>query len=150
MLESGSPRIFVYADKRAVRKGIIDMNNFIKIISAVLVLFVVLSFSACGGSADTSASAQTAGSSFSAADLVGKWKGTGDEISTITFGKNGSYKDDAGIAVVEGTYTVDEAAGTITVNEKEYGLVFVYSVELSGNDLTIQTDYGLPRTFKKK
>ncbi len=111
-------------------------------------LFVVLSISSCGGTADTAA--QSGGSTFSAADLVGKWKGTGDEISTLTFGKDGSYKDDAEIAVIEGTYTVDEAAGTITVNEKEYGLVFVYSVELSGKDLTLQADFGIPRTFTKK
>ena len=111
-------------------------------------LFIVLSISACGESADTAA--QNTGSLFSASDLVGKWKGTGEEISTLTFGRDGSYKDDAGFAVVEGTYTVDEDAGTITVNEKEYGLVFVYSVELSGNNLTIQTDFGLPRTFTKK
>ena len=91
------------------------MKNLIKIISIVLMLFIVMSISACGESAETPA--QSAGSSFSAADLVGKWKGTGDEISTLTFGKNGTYKDDAGIAVIEGTYTVDEAAGTITVYE---------------------------------
>ena len=124
------------------------MKNIIRIIPILLVLLVVLSISACGGSADVAE--ETGGSPFKAADLVGKWKGTGDEISTITFGKNGSYKDDAGFAVVEGTYTADEEAGTITVNEKDYGLVFVYSVELSGKKLTIQTENGLPRTFTKK
>ena len=124
------------------------MKNILKIIPIVFMLFIVLSISACGESADTAA--QNIGSSFSASDLVGKWKGTGEEISTLTFGRDGSYKDDAGFAVVEGTYTVDEDAGTITVNEKEYGLVFVYSAELSGNNLTIQTDFGLPRTFTKK
>ena len=124
------------------------MKNILKIIPIVLMLFIVLSISACGESDD--AAAQSTGSSFSASDLVGKWKGTGEEISTLTFGRDGSYKDDAGFAVVEGTYTVDEDAGTITVNEKEYGLVFVYSAELSGNNLTIQTDFGLPRTFTKK
>ena len=123
------------------------MKNFAKIIAIVLMLFIVLSISACGETAETPE--KTGGSPFSAADLVGEWKGTGDEISTLTFGSNGSYKDDAGIAVVEGTYTVDEEAGTITVHEKDYGLVFVYSVELSGNNLTIQTDFGLPRTFSK-
>lgn len=125
-----------------------NMKKFVKIMSLVLMLFVVISISACAEPADTAA--KTGGSSFNAADLVGKWKGTGDEISTLTFGKDGKYKDDAGIAVVEGTYTVDEEAGTLTVNEKEYGLVFVYSVELSGKNLTIQTDYGVPRTFTKK
>ena len=65
----------------------------------MLVLLIVLSISACGGSADVAE--ETGGSPFKAADLVGKWKGTGDEISTITFGKNGSYKDDAGFAVVK-------------------------------------------------
>lgn len=124
------------------------MKNYLKIMSVVLMLFVVLSISACGGSADTAS--EKSGSSFSAADLVGKWKGTGDEVSTITFGKDGKYKDDADFAVIEGTYTVDEEAGTITVIEKDYGLVFVYNVELSGKNLTIQTDYGLPRTFTKK
>jgi hypothetical protein len=49
-----------------------------------------------------------------------------------------------------GTYKVDSTAGTLTVNESEYGMVFTYSVELSGNDLTLQLDGGLPRTFTKK
>ena len=124
------------------------MKNFVKILSLVIVLIIVISISACGGSADAPENA--GGSSFSAANLVGTWKGTGDEVSTLTLGKDGKYKDDAGVAVIEGTYTVDENAGTLTVNEKEYGLVFMYSVELSGTDLTIQTDFGVPRTFKKK
>lgn len=123
------------------------MKNLLKIIPVLLMLFMVLSLSACGEAAETSA--KSGGSSLSAADLIGKWKGTGDEISTLTFDKNGTYKDDAGIAVVEGTYTVDEEAGTITVIEKDYGLVFVYYAELSGKKLTIQTDYGLPRTFTR-
>ena len=73
----------------------------------------------------------------------------GDEISTVTFGKNGSYKDDAGSIYMEGTYSVNEEAGTITVIEKQDGLVFVYNVELSGDTLIIQTANGKPRTFTR-
>ena len=124
------------------------MKNFVKIISIVIMLFIVLSISACGEPEDTSA--KTGGSTFSAADLVVKWKVTGEEISTLTIGKDGKYKDDADFAVIEGTYTVDEEAGTLTVHEKDYGLVFVYNVELSGKKLTLQMENGLPRTFTKK
>lgn len=65
----------------------------------------------------------------------------------MIFGKNGSYKDDAGSIYMEGTYSVNEEAGTITVIEKQDGLVFVYNVELSGDTLIIQTANGKPRTF---
>ena len=83
-------------------------------------------------------------------ELIGKWKGTGNELSTITLGSDGSYKDAVdGISVI-GTYTVDSNAGTLTVNESEYGMVFTYSYELSGDNLTLQLNGGLPRTFTKQ
>ncbi|MBP3754151.1 MAG: hypothetical protein J6I66_04775 [Lachnospiraceae bacterium] len=44
-------------------------------------------------------------------------------------GADGSYKDVAGDISIIGTYTVDSINGTLTVNEKEYGMVFTYSYE---------------------
>ncbi len=40
---------------------------------------------------------------------MGKWKGTEGEVSTLTLGATGSYKDDAGDLYMIGTYTVDSA-----------------------------------------
>ena len=49
-----------------------------------------------------------------------------------------------------GTYTVNSSAGTLTVNESEYGMVFTYSYELSGDNLTLQMEGGLPRSFARQ
>ncbi|MBQ7990953.1 MAG: hypothetical protein IJ080_01885 [Oscillospiraceae bacterium] len=82
--------------------------------------------------------------------LIGTWKGTGNEISTITFNSDGTYRDDAGSAVIAGPYEVDTQAMTVTVTDEEYGLVFRYSYTVSGDDLTLQMEGGLPRTFRKQ
>ena len=119
-----------------------------KFITLILLMFV-LCLAACGDSTDTDTQADTAEQT-SAADLVGTWKGTAGEISTLTLGSNGSYMDDAGDVYVKGTYTVNTSEKTITVNESEYGLVFVYSYELADNTLTIQMNGGLPRKFIKQ
>ena len=86
----------------------------------------------------------------SAEELVGTWRGIGGEPSTLTLGEDGSYSDVADFASIIGTYTVDSAAGTLTVNESEYGMVFTYAYELSGDHLTIQLEGGLPRNFSRK
>ena len=125
------------------------MRKFVKTISIVLMLLTILCLTACGDPKEEE-SAKLSGSPFEKTDLIGQWKGTGDEISTVTFTKDGNYLDDAGSISMEGTYTVNEQAGTITVHEKDYGMVFVYYVELSDKNLTIQTDNGRPRTFIKK
>lgn len=119
-----------------------------KFITLILLMFV-LCLTVCGDSTDTDTQADTAEQT-SAADLVGTWKGTAGEISTLTLGSNGSYMDDAGDVYVNGTYTVNTSEKTITVNESEYGLVFVYSYELADNTLTIQMNGGLPRKFIKQ
>ena len=116
-----------------------------KLIGLVLLMFA-LCLAACGDSTDTTAQADSTEQT-SAADLVGTWKGTAGEISTLTLGSNGSYMDDAGDVYIKGTYTVNTSDRTITVNESEYGLVFVYSYELADDTLTIQTNGGLPRKF---
>ena len=119
-----------------------------KFITLILLMFV-LCLAACGDTTDTDAQSDSAEQT-SAADLVGTWKGTAGEISTLTLGSNGSYMDDAGDVYVKGTYTVNTSEKTITVNESEYGLVFVYSYELADNTLTIQMNGGLPRKFIKQ
>lgn len=120
--------------------------------NVVIVALLALTLSCAGacGKKDAADTKVSQSAPVNSADLVGTWKGTGDEISTLTLGSDGSYKDDAGDLYMVGTYKVDSAAGTLTVNESEYGMVFTYSVELSGNDLTLQLDGGLPRTFTKK
>lgn len=113
----------------------------------VFLLIMVIGIAACGNKESDQESAVVHASND---ELVGKWKGTGNEISTLTLGSNGSYKDIAGELSVIGTYTVDEISGTLTVNEKDYGLVFTYSYELDGDSLTLQMDGGLPRTFARQ
>ncbi|MCR5476561.1 MAG: hypothetical protein K6E92_02920 [Lachnospiraceae bacterium] len=49
-----------------------------------------------------------------------------------------------------GTYTVNEVERTMTVNESEYGMVFVYDVSLTDNTLTLQLSGGKPRKFLKQ
>ena len=109
----------------------------------------VLCLTACGDSTDTETQTESTDQT-SAADLVGVWKGTAGEVSTLTLGSNGSYMDDAGDVYIKGTYTVNTSDRTITVNESEYGLVFVYSYELADDTLTIQANGGLPRKFIKQ
>lgn len=115
----------------------------------VFLLMFVLCLTACGDSTDTETQTESTDQT-SAADLVGVWKGTAGEVSTLTLGSNGSYMDDAGDVYIKGTYTVNTSDRTITVNESEYGLVFVYSYELADDTLTIQANGGLPRKFIKQ
>lgn len=123
------------------------MKRTVKCILALsLSAFMLGSLTSCKGSNDNTA---VTGSAVSA-DLTGVWVGTGDEISTFTFNSDGTCSDVAGDVYVKGTYTVDAAGGTVTVHEEEYGLTFVYNYTLSGSDLTLQMNNGLPRTFKKK
>lgn len=82
-------------------------------------------------------------------ELVGTWVGTGNEGATVTFKSNGKYTD-KGVSDMSGTYTIDEANKIVVCTEKEYGLVFQYNYTISGDELTLQMDFGLPRTFKKK
>ncbi len=123
------------------------MSKFGKVLSVVLMLAMVFCITACG---KDNSELVTEESQVSSADFVGTWKGTGNEISTLTLGANGSYKDVAGDVSIIGTYTINASEGTLTVNESEYGLVFTYAYELSGDNLTLQMNGGLPRTFAKQ
>ncbi len=123
------------------------MKNHFKILSVCILLVMIICITGCSKEDDTKTSETTHASR---ADLIGKWKGTGKELSTITLGKDGSYKDDVDDISVIGTQTVDATAGTLTVNESEYGMVFTYSYELSGDNLTLQLNGGIPRTFTKQ
>ncbi len=118
-----------------------------KILFAALLLFMIFCFSACGENNSDQAAEKV---QVSAADFYGTWKGTGQELSTLTLGADGSYRDIADGVSIIGTYTVDTASGTLTVNESEYGMVFTYGYELSGDDLTLQLNGGRPRTFVRQ
>ena len=127
------------------------MKIKVKLFSAVVLLVMVICVSGCSKDENNQDNNQVSETTHaSRADLIGKWKGTGNELSTITLGSDGSYKDAVDDLSVIGTYTVDSTAGTLTVHESEYGMVFTYSYELSGDNLTLQLNGGLPRTFTKQ
>ena len=124
------------------------MKKYLKLFTVGILLVMIICITGCSKEDDNQTSETTTHASRD--ELIGKWKGTGNELSTITLGSDGSYKDAVdGISVI-GTYTVDSNAGTLTVNESEYGMVFTYSYELSGDNLTLQLSGGLPRTFTKQ
>ena len=124
------------------------MKKTARVFSVALILLLVLGLAACNKKAAAEEEANT--NPVTLNDLYGSWKGINGEISTVSFSKDGDYMDNAGDGLyVSGTYSFNEADQTVTVYEKEYGMVFVYSVTLSGNQLTLQMDGGLPRTFAK-
>ena len=126
------------------------MKKTARVISVAMILLIALSLAACGKSAkNEEADAVVATDPIKVEDLYGTWKGVSGEISTVSFSKDGSYRDDAGDIYIAGTYTFNEADQTVTVYESEYGMVFTYSAVLSGNQLTLQIDGGLPRNFVK-
>ena len=120
------------------------------IVSVSLLLLIVLCLAACGKKEEASEAAP-AGGNVTKEDLYGTWRGINGEISTVTFAKDGTYSDNAGDGLrIDGKYTVDEAAGTITVYEKEYGMVFEYYANIDGNQLTLQLNGGKARNFAKQ
>ena len=126
------------------------MKKSVKIFLTMLLLVVTFCLAACDKEESTENEQATTKVHASASELVGKWKGTEGEVSTLTLGATGSYKDDAGDLYMIGTYTVDSAAGPLTANESEYGMVITYSYDLTGNTLTLQMNGGLPRKFIKQ
>lgn len=126
------------------------MKKTVKIISLTMILVLVLSAFACGKKEEPALESTTTGTA-TAEDLLGTWTGTAGEISTVSFSKSGSYMDNAGDGLyISGTYTVNEADQTVTVNEDEYGMVFVYHYTVDGNKMTLQIDGGKVRNFIKK
>lgn len=126
------------------------MKKLIKVFLPVLLLAVGMTTAfACGTKAEEEEASVENTTSINADDLLGTWKGVEGEISTLTFANNGTFSDDAGDIYMSGTYSVDTVSNTITVNESEYGMTFVYNCTLEGNVLTIQVDGGKPRKFCK-
>ncbi|MBR4579880.1 MAG: hypothetical protein IKO32_01455 [Lachnospiraceae bacterium] len=124
------------------------MKKTVRVISVALILMMVLSAVACGKKAEPVQTEEFTGGS--AQSLLGTWKGTAGEISTLSFTKDGKYMDNAGDGLyINGTYSVNESANTITVNEEEYGMVFVYNYSVSDNSLTLQLDGGKARKFTR-
>ena len=114
-----------------------------KLIVLLMSAVLCLALAGCGSSSGTEAAATDN-------ELIGTWRGTGNEPSIITFKSDGTCTDDAGDIVIKGPYTIDESAKTVTVYDEEDGLVFEYSYKITGTDLTLQMEYGLPRTFSKQ
>jgi hypothetical protein len=128
------------------------MKKAVRVISVAMLMVLVLTAFACGKKEEAAPASEvvTAGGG-SVEDLYGTWKGVGEEISTVSFTNSGLYRDDAGDGLyIAGTYTVDVASQTITVNESDYGMVFVYSYSVKGNTLTLQVDGGKQRIFVKQ
>ena len=125
-----------------------------KNIMIALLLCIVLCLTGCNGGGESDKTTQSASATASSGVLLGTWKGTGDEHSTITFGTDGRCKDDFnydGIQIVTaGPYTINEADSTVLIHDDEYGLDFLYTYTISGNDLTMQLEGGNPRTFRKQ
>ncbi len=126
------------------------MKKAVRIISVALLLMMVVTAFGCGKKEESAPASETSGGG-SVEELYGTWKGVGEEISTVSFTNTGIYRDDAGDGLyINGTYTVDVNAQTITVNESEYGMVFVYAYSVKGNTLTLQLDGGKLRVFTKQ
>ena len=118
------------------------MKRLLKYITLFcMIICMTLGLAACSSSCSTS--------STPANELVGTWVGTGNEISTITFENNGMCIDDAGSAKIEGPYVINETMKYVNVQDEETGLEFAYSYSINGDNLVLQLDYGLPRTFKR-
>jgi uncharacterized lipoprotein YehR (DUF1307 family) len=124
------------------------MKKYTKLVFALLACLLIFSIAACGKKADDSATSVSS-DPILASDLIGSWKGTGEELSTVTFREDGTYRDDAGDIYISGTYEFDALSRTVTVHENEYGMTFTYYVTLSGNNLTMQISGGKVRTFSK-
>ena len=127
------------------------MKKTVRIVSVVLLFMLMVTAFACGKKEEPAPVSETAAGGGSVEDLYGTWKGVGEEISTVSFTNSGLYRDDAGDGLyIAGTYTVDVNAQTITVNESDYGMVFVYHYSVKGETLTLQMDGGKQRIFVKQ
>ena len=120
------------------------------VLTAVLMIFLMCAAVGCGGKSESNGN-NGGGSTASKEDLIGVWNGIGNnDKEMITFKKDGSFKEEYdGEVINTGSYTVDESQQTVTCKEKDYGLVFTYQYTLDGDQLTIQIEGGLPRTFQK-
>lgn len=98
-----------------------------KILAITLVLAILFSFAACGGKKDV---------------LSGKWEGSSaDTPATWTFddGKCKLSLDYGSDFIMdnEGTYKIDEKAGTVTIEMKLWDEAKVYEYKLDGSKLTL-------------
>ena len=120
------------------------------VLTALLMIFLMCVAVGCGGKSESNGN-NGGGSTASKEDLIGVWNGIGNnDKEMITFKKDGSFKEEYdGEVINTGSYTVDESQQTVTCKEKDYGLVFTYQYTLDGDQLTIQIEGGLPRTFQK-
>lgn len=126
------------------------MKKFSRTLLICLVSAIfALSLTACGGDKKDTEESTTAAAlrGGKIEDLYGTWKGT--QGGTFTFSEDGTCLDQYDSIKIEGTYSVDEILGTISVTDSETGMTFTYSYVIDGNSLTIQMGGGLPRKFTK-
>lgn len=119
------------------------MKKFMTILSLTLIAVLVLGvFAACGGGDSTPKDV-----------LAGDWKQT-DEIDgnwTWTFDGKGKCKLDGETTgfKTEGTYVLDEAAGTLTVTMDGWSDVKVYTYTLTDTTLDIVETYSSYHLIKQ-
>ena len=112
------------------------MKKCIKGLSIALLMFSVLSMAACTRGPKNA--------------LVGTWSGIGGESGTITFTNEGTCQDVSGNVKIEGSYTIDEDKKTVIVYDDATETGFRYFYDVSDENLTIQMEYGLPRSFERE
>ena len=112
------------------------MKKCIKILSVTLLAAAVLSMASCSRGPKNA--------------LVGTWSGIEGEEGTITFTNEGTCKDVSGNIKIEGKYTIDEDKKTVIVYDDATETGFRYFYDVSDENLTIQMEYGLPRTFSRE
>ena len=123
------------------------MKNAIKLFGIIALVAVIgFSMTACGGDDDDGGGGGGGGKTPTTADLVGTWEYSNaiGDFSSFTFSGTNSVKFGGywgGFSGTEtGTYTLNEAAGTITFSDNVATLMGEnkpYSISLSGTTLKI-------------
>ena len=111
------------------------MKKCIKVLSVTLLAAAVLGMASCTKGPKNA--------------LVGTWSGIDGENSTITFTNEGTCQDVSANTKIEGTYRIDEDKKTVIVYDGETETGFRYFYDVSEDNLTLQMEYGLPRSFER-
>ena len=111
------------------------MKKCIKVLSVTLLAAAVLGMASCSRGPKNA--------------LVGTWSGIEGENATITFTNEGTCKDISGNVKIEGTYKIDEDEKTVIVFDDATETGYRYFYDVSEDNLTLQMEYGLPRSFER-
>lgn len=109
------------------------MKTIAKILAAVLILSILLTFAACGGGGDA---------------ISGKWSGENNDGTACTWEFKGGkchWFADYGEGYTmdqDGTYEIDEAAGLVTISLELWDAPIEYQYAVDGNNLTLTATNG--------